>query len=397
MAQQERKSPGGTQDVEEIRRKRKTPEPVAEKLKAQGSELNPFSAILESPMGKSSLERHAALLGDARFSDPANIDQKARIVSQLQQNYGNAYVQRVVSSIQTNRDEEVTNGELPGDIAQRIAGQRGSGQPLSPETSSQTEESLGRDLSNVRMHTDATADRLAKKLGARAFTTGKDVFFREGAYEPDSETGKRLLDHELAHVVQESGSTPQFPIKITDPSGPAETEAEAVSHTLAIGKDVSVVPRVEMAGAIARQPVEVKPEEEVVEIHPEAAPAKPPPATPAPPLPPAVAALGALWDTTVVGPLGEAKDVLSARGSPRVKASKAYPIIKRSIAALDSVLPNYKESKPKVFGEMAWVSSNLTTIVVGLKAHFGARESLEELSEHLTTRISDLKRLSGEL
>jgi hypothetical protein len=100
MAEHESKSPSGAQDVEEIRRKKKSAEPVPEKLKAQLGEPNPFATILKDPMGESSIENHAALLGDERFSHPANDVQVARMVTELQQSYGNAHLQQVMGRIQ---------------------------------------------------------------------------------------------------------------------------------------------------------------------------------------------------------------------------------------------------------------------------------------------------------
>jgi hypothetical protein len=56
----------------------------------------------------------------------------------------------------------------------------------------------------VRVHTDDQADVLNRQLNARAFTTGQDIFFQRGAYNPASESGQKVIDHELAHVVQQS-------------------------------------------------------------------------------------------------------------------------------------------------------------------------------------------------
>jgi len=68
------------------------------------------------------------------------------------------------------------------------------------------ESALGSDLSGVRVHTGGEADVLNRSLQAKAFTTGSDVFFSQGAYRPGSASGSHLLAHELAHVVQQGGS-----------------------------------------------------------------------------------------------------------------------------------------------------------------------------------------------
>jgi len=86
---------------------------------------------------------------------------------------------------------------------------QGKGQELPPDVRSPMENSFGFDFGNVRIHADTEGDRLSRSLEARAFTTGSDVFFRQGAYAPESPSGKRLLAHELTHVVQQSGESPQ--------------------------------------------------------------------------------------------------------------------------------------------------------------------------------------------
>ncbi|GAB2804338.1 hypothetical protein GCM10027176_06580 [Actinoallomurus bryophytorum] len=68
------------------------------------------------------------------------------------------------------------------------------------------ERGLGADLSLMRVHTGPVADRLARTLGAEAFTYGSDVFFRDGAYAPDTPQGLWLLAHEAAHVAQQAGA-----------------------------------------------------------------------------------------------------------------------------------------------------------------------------------------------
>jgi len=70
------------------------------------------------------------------------------------------------------------------------------------------ESALGVDLGAVRIHTDTQAGTLSRQLSARAFTTGSDVFFGSGEYQPGTASGRHLLAHELAHTVQQGGSQP---------------------------------------------------------------------------------------------------------------------------------------------------------------------------------------------
>jgi hypothetical protein len=78
----------------------------------------------------------------------------------------------------------------------------GAGQPLDPGVRRELEEQLGHDLSRVRLHTGRDAGQLTQLLGADAVAVGQDVFFREGAFKPGTDEGRRLLAHELLHTVQ---------------------------------------------------------------------------------------------------------------------------------------------------------------------------------------------------
>ncbi|NIM03669.1 DUF4157 domain-containing protein, partial [bacterium] len=79
---------------------------------------------------------------------------------------------------------------------------KGGGQPLSESTRSFFEPRFGADFSQVRVHTDPHAAKTAQAINARAFTTGKDIVFNSGQYSTGTSSGKRLLAHELTHVVQ---------------------------------------------------------------------------------------------------------------------------------------------------------------------------------------------------
>jgi hypothetical protein len=75
-----------------------------------------------------------------------------------------------------------------------------------PETvRSFMEPRFGSDFSGVRVHSDAGAAELARSVNAQAFTVGRDIVFGAGRYSPETEPGKRLLAHELTHVVQQGG------------------------------------------------------------------------------------------------------------------------------------------------------------------------------------------------
>jgi hypothetical protein len=93
---------------------------------------------------------------------------------------------------------------------------RGGGQPLAESTRNAFEPRFGVDFSDVNVHTDARADQFSRQLKAEAFTTGRDIFFKEGTYQPDSENGQKLIAHELTHVVQQGEAVQQIQKKDGD-------------------------------------------------------------------------------------------------------------------------------------------------------------------------------------
>lgn len=78
-----------------------------------------------------------------------------------------------------------------------------SGIGLSDSTNQIMSQAIGHDFSNVRLHTDASANAMNQQLGARAFTLGQDIYFNHDQYHPETKEGKHLLAHELTHVVQQ--------------------------------------------------------------------------------------------------------------------------------------------------------------------------------------------------
>ena len=71
---------------------------------------------------------------------------------------------------------------------------------------------FGRDFSGVRVHVGEQAARSARSVNALAYTVGNHVVFGYGMYNPQSEQGHHLLAHELAHVVQQNGRTPDIQV-----------------------------------------------------------------------------------------------------------------------------------------------------------------------------------------
>lgn len=147
----------------------------------------------------------------------------------LQNQIGNQAVQRLLA--QRRGDGAF---ELDETTAHRINSARGGGHSLDRQVQEEMGSALGHDFSNVRVHTSSEADALNQQLSAKAFATGSDLFFREGAYNPGSSSGKELLAHELTHVVQQSSGAVAGGSKMTvnAPGDRFEQEADAVANTV---------------------------------------------------------------------------------------------------------------------------------------------------------------------
>lgn len=91
--------------------------------------------------------------------------------------------------------------------AAQLHSTKGQGSPLSTPVQREMGQAFGHDFSPVRIHTSSQAEQLSQGLQALAFTHGKDVYFNAGQYNPQTTEGRRLLAHELTHVVQQNGTT----------------------------------------------------------------------------------------------------------------------------------------------------------------------------------------------
>ena len=112
-----------------------------------------------------------------------------------------------------NEEEEVqaksNNNSQPVASAAVTAGIRsseGSGSPLPGRVQTDMESGIGADFSKVRIHTDTRAQQMSADLNAQAFTVGNNVYFNKGKYNPESQSGKHLLAHELTHTVQQGAA-----------------------------------------------------------------------------------------------------------------------------------------------------------------------------------------------
>jgi hypothetical protein len=105
--------------------------------------------------------------------------------------------------LQVQRQEATSaTAQIKPSVSADIRALQGKGSPLPPATRAFFEPRFGASFDQVRIHTDTHAVRTASLLNAKAFTVGRDIAFAAGQFAPDSQSGRRLLAHELTHVVQ---------------------------------------------------------------------------------------------------------------------------------------------------------------------------------------------------
>jgi len=184
-----------------LARGQRSPEAIAEVLKARPHELDDVVGMLHATLGNSAVQAVIRLVG--RQPGP-----------------------RVMAKPELGRaadpDEVQTFGELSAS----------AGDPLPAELAASMGAAIGHDVSHVVIHADAVAARAAQQIGARAFTIGNEIYFAAGAYAPHSAEGARLLVHELTHVAQhDRGALSDVAAgesRVSKPSDAHEEEATAM-------------------------------------------------------------------------------------------------------------------------------------------------------------------------
>ena len=285
--------------------------------------------------------------------------ERADVVLEMQRRYGNrrvgqmldhlarpdipATVQSAPAAALAPADRETEQDDpnlVSSDLASRIDQERVGGKPLDAETRVDMEASLGQDFGDVRVHTGPVADSLNREVEARAFTTGSDVFFREGTYAPDSSAGKELLAHELTHVVQQRGTTDAGPSRITSPGDAVEKEAASVAENL-----VARQAEEEEELPLARQEVEV----EALAPNPE---------------------LLIRWVSEVLTPIAEATGALEDPTADNV--SLAYENLSGSVESVKGFFATYEEAGDQMLTErMARVNNMLSAYKMMLSPYVG--------------------------
>lgn len=125
----------------------------------------------------------------------------------------------------------------------RIRQLRGRGEPLSEGSRAFFEPRFGADLSAVRVHTGPQVDAIARDINAHAFTFGTDIAVRPDEYQPHTLDGRRLLAHELTHVLQQADASARR-VQRKDDEGATGTSQQPVLPAKLAGVDPTLAQRV---------------------------------------------------------------------------------------------------------------------------------------------------------
>ncbi len=135
-----------------------------------------------------------------RMNMPSNAVQLMPLpISSVQRKCAHCEEEQKMQRKEMNSSETTADAGLESYVGSLNSG----GQALSPEARSFYEPRFGYDFSNVKIHVDSVAAKSAQSINALAYTSGNNIVFNSGQYAPNTESGKRLLGHELTHVVQQ--------------------------------------------------------------------------------------------------------------------------------------------------------------------------------------------------
>lgn len=405
MADQKR-----THHKEQKEPEKNRPKKVTEQLYDQHKALDEGS---NTPLRNLSADDHAALIADTQTAQ-----QQANLVIQLQRVYGNSYVQhllssnalqaklkvgspddvyereadRVANSIQRQIEEEEelqmksapevqrqveeeeeiqtkvtrTQSTSLSSLEESINVARDGGQPLAEPTRAALEPHFGYDFSEVRVHTDAEADRLSRQLEAEAFTTGKDVFFRESAYQPNSDSGQQLISHELTHVVQQGkGSVKQMMGDIGRDRD--ALEKDAASSNQVVSEARAAVSAIQRQASVEAPPAEAGAEAGIEEAR--------------------LSALKMVWDSLVVVRLQEAYDALSSEQPDVQLAIDKLKEAHETAGPIREAYANVPLTRARVTG----FRQTLVGLCAALGAHIGIKHPLSELSDTINPSAGLMK------
>jgi len=172
----------------------------------------PVQAKLKIGAPNDAHEREADATADRVMAMPDGSVQRSQTSTEPEDEKKKKETER--STPEQKHEEEIQRKETGGEAtvtsadAAAIGASQGGGQALPASVRAYFEPRMGANFGRVRIHTDTKAANLSADMSARAFTVGKDVFFGHREYQPGTSSGRHLLAHELAHVMQQSKAAP---------------------------------------------------------------------------------------------------------------------------------------------------------------------------------------------
>jgi hypothetical protein len=199
---------------------------MLERMNGKREYIQPKPAVALTMAGNKFLQRKNERLTDS-VKDPLEAEAE-RIAGKI-------------SAESVVRETKVGSSNAPPSPGMANGALADSGKPLEPDLQQAMEQRLGYDFGRVRIHADGEAARAAAAVQARAYTVGNNITFGSGKFTPETVEGRRLLAHELVHVVQQRGSA--------TPTQEAPIHLRTTPGTMQMDKDPSAV------GGISEGPV----------------------------------------------------------------------------------------------------------------------------------------------
>lgn len=191
---------------------------VEEEKEEQIEEESPIQTKLTIGKSNDKYELEADRVADKVMRMPDNEALRSQEGDELSQTKPAAdqispVVQREIDSEGMEEDDETLQtkqtdnkpAKSSHELSARIQSLKKGGQPLPESERSFFEPRFGHNFSQTRVHTSPKAAETAESINAKAYTSGKDIIFGSGQFAPGSLEGKKLLAHELTHVVQQKG------------------------------------------------------------------------------------------------------------------------------------------------------------------------------------------------
>jgi hypothetical protein len=173
------------------------------------------NTLLNRPLSKQAARQTKIIVNAAKDEYEQEADRVAAQVLQmptLQQQEPARHLSHSVQKMPKIQRTGIGSYVVDEKFSEQLNANKGQGEPLQPKLRNDFEAKFGCNFSGVRIHTGAHADALSCSIHARAFTTGSDIYFRQGEYQPKTTMGQRIIAHELTHVLQQGCSEKRQPV-----------------------------------------------------------------------------------------------------------------------------------------------------------------------------------------